>query len=323
VQTRAWARGSGSVAIIVRRGHGPGELGEALLVWALLAASGIAIAVTYSRIPPEDLYHVTGTGLRGGLSRALVYTNFPVALTAIPIAVIAAARIGRRWAIVASCVAVVLSAAVFWPGVVKESDLDARPVNAIAALGVALALALTVVAARRTGARMQHSLPSDAARLALAAVLLFLAVPWIAADAGFHLDHVSIVSSMWQTGELRMQPDQTSLHPAVHLGHHHGLDGTLLALAVLALSRMRLGRLAIPVSLYLAALLAYGLANVANDFWLEQIVKRGWTSWEIPSLLQPAANPPWAGLLAGAVVLWMLVLRPSREERRRVPRSRR
>ena len=45
------------------------------------------------------------------------------------------------------------------------------------------------------------------------------------------------------------------------------------------------------------------LGNVANDFWLEQVVKRGWTSWEIPSVLQPRATWAWAVLLAGTALV--------------------
>ncbi len=39
---------------------------------------------------------------------------------------------------------IVLCAAVFWPGIVDQGKLDARPQNAVAAIGVALAFALTV-----------------------------------------------------------------------------------------------------------------------------------------------------------------------------------
>ena len=46
---------------------------------------------------------------------------------------------------------IVLSAAVFWPGVVDPGNLDARPVNAIAACGVGVAVALTALVWRRLG----------------------------------------------------------------------------------------------------------------------------------------------------------------------------
>src|ERR1700747_295708 len=51
---------------------------------------------------------------------------------------------------------------------------------------------------------------------------------------------------------------------------------------------------------YLALMLAYGVANLVNDDWLEQVVKRGWTNHEGPSVLTPAANWGWAAVLVGA-----------------------
>ena len=41
--------------------------------------------VTYSRIEPDELYHVSRSGLGGGFSRALVLFNFPTALMAIAV----------------------------------------------------------------------------------------------------------------------------------------------------------------------------------------------------------------------------------------------
>ena len=80
---------------------------------------------------------------------------------------------------------------------------------------------------------------------------------------------------------------------AVHHGHHHGLDGLLLVLSALLLSRIgpsvRARWLRVVLGMYLALMTAYGLGNMANDFWTEQIWKRGWTDWQFPDLLQPAA----------------------------------
>ena len=58
-------------------------------------------------------------------------------------------------------------------------------------------------------------------------------------------------------------------------------------------------------------MLAYGLANVANDFEIEQVLKRGWTSWEMPSVLQPAATLPWLGIAVAAAVMWLAYERSS------------
>jgi hypothetical protein len=44
-------------------------------------------------------------------------------------------------------------------------------------------------------------------------------------------------------------------------------------------------------------MLAYGVANVVNDLWHEQIVKRGWASWDVPEATQPELNLTWAVVL--------------------------
>ena len=55
-------------------------LGEGLAVWALLAADVVAVLVVYSLVDPSELHNVTRDGLAGGLGRALVQLNFPVAI---------------------------------------------------------------------------------------------------------------------------------------------------------------------------------------------------------------------------------------------------
>ncbi|MEX2026950.1 MAG: hypothetical protein WEH44_06605, partial [Pirellulaceae bacterium] len=71
------------------RGHLGNLLGrdnvEVVAVWVLFAGVATAIFVTYSRISAHELYHVSGSGLTGGASRALVFVNFPLALVAIAI----------------------------------------------------------------------------------------------------------------------------------------------------------------------------------------------------------------------------------------------
>jgi hypothetical protein len=74
-------------------------------VWALLFATAVVIVITYSRLPPEELYNVSEDGLAEGLGRALVFLNYPVSLVAIAIAWLAAERIGSSYARLAALVA--------------------------------------------------------------------------------------------------------------------------------------------------------------------------------------------------------------------------
>jgi hypothetical protein len=279
---------------------------EVLVVWALFAFVAIEIVVTYSRLPARDLYHVSGSGIEGGLSRALVFVNFPVALAAIAVLVMLYERVSRRILVV---LAALLCAVVVWPGVVRESNLDARPINGLPALGVLLALLLTFEVARRRGISRRPWRRADWVRLAIAVVLLFLAIPWLAADLGFYSNGIPLVGRLFQSGEfLPKRPGLPSFAPAVHHGQHHGMEGVLLVLTVLLLSRrladMRSHGLRNALAAYLALMFCYGIGNIANDFWIEQVVKRGWTMWEIPNVLQPRLTIAWSLIVIAAVVLW-------------------
>jgi hypothetical protein len=46
-----------------------------------------------------------------------------------------------------------------------------------------------------------------------------------------------------------------------------------------------------------------------QDFWLEQIVKRGLTSFQLPMVLAPSVNWGWAVVLLVAVAVYSLAFR--------------
>jgi hypothetical protein len=268
---------------------------EPLLVWVLFGIVAAEIFATYARLPARELYHVSSGGPAGGASRALVFLNYSTALAAIAALAALAPSLGRRAQGVA-LVAGLLCAAVFWPGVVTQANLDARPVNALCAVGVLLAVALSLGPTRPLGRA-----PGDRTRLAAAALLILIALPWEAADLGLYIPGSILMSSQHPGG---------SPLAAVHHGHHHGMDGTLCVLTVLILSRaLRPGRLHALLAAYLALLLGYGVGNVVNDGWLEQVAKRGWTHQLFPAVTTPAVNWGWAAVLAVAFAAWALWLR--------------
>jgi hypothetical protein len=288
------------------------ELG---LVWGLFALVAVEVIVTYSRLPSNELYNVTGSGIEGGASRALVFLNFPVALVAIAVLLVLFDRLSAGAERGLGLLAIVLCAAVFWPGIVDQGKLDARPVNAVAAIGVAIALGLTLWSGRRGPAEKLERRRGDPVRLVIVLVLVALALPWMAADLGFSFDGVPVLGTLYQTGELRTQPNVAGFHPAVHHGHHHGMDGVLLVVAVLLLSRLltcvRARGLRGLLGAYLALMLCYGIGNIANDFWLEQVVKRGWTLWEVPDVTTPKASVAWTVIVVAAACLWTLFVPPT------------
>jgi hypothetical protein len=268
------------------------------------------VLVTYSRLEPAELYHTSHGGIEGGLSRAAVLLDFPIALVAIALTLVAVPALPRAawWA---AGVAVALCAVVAWPGVVDQDDLDARLVNAVPALGVLLALVLTLVATKRAGTGFASRRPWDPARAIVAALVVLASLPWLAAEIGFHYP-----GDVFMGEELGID-DDGALVAAVHLGHHHGTDGALLVLTALLLSRMRLpdGRLQIAVAAYLGPMLSYGAVNLVQDLWLEQVVKRGWTGHEIPSALEPGPRPIWIVVLGLAALATVALLRENKLQR--------
>jgi len=276
--------------------------GEALAVWALAALDVLAVLVTYSRIDPSELYSVTHEGIEGGLGRALVQLDFPhVAGVAIPIALLALDALPRRaWLVGGPAIA--LCAVFAWPGVVEADDLDPKAVNAIPAFGVALVAGLTVAAARRAGTAFAPRRSGDALRVAVAIAVVLVSLPWIAAELGFHLP-----GGVFLTDDLYAEPGER-VTAAVHLGHHHGFMGALLVLFALLLSRPALVHRGLrhAYSLLVSALLAYGAANLVQDLWHEQVVKRGWTGHDIPSVTTPRVAAVWVLVAAGTALAYAL-----------------
>ena len=273
--------------------------GEALAVWGLHLANLIAVLVVYSVVDPSETYAVSRSGLEGGLSRALVQLNFPIALAAIALGLLALDALPRRaWLV--GMPALALCAVVAWPGVVDPDDLDARPVNVVPAAGVVLALALTLAAGRCAGWDFAPSRSGDRVRIVVAIALALVSLPWIAAAVGVHLPQ-----GLFLTTELYAEPGQEA-RAAVHLGQHHSMAGFLLALSALLLSRPRLlgDRLRTAYAARICLMLAYGVANMVNDLWHEQVVKRGWASWDVPEATQPELNLTWALMLTASAILY-------------------
>jgi hypothetical protein len=285
---------------------------EVFAVWSVLGLFAGAIFWTYARLPAREFFHVSTSGPSGGAGRALVYLNFPVALVAIATVLIAVDRLRGRVATAVAVLAIGLCAAVYWPGIVDQRDLDARWVNAIAAAGVALAFVLTLAAARG-GIKAVRGAPGDRLRLVLAVTVVLFGLVYVTGEFGVFANRVPVLSSIFLAREPRAGFGYATLRPAVHLGHHHGFDGALLALAALTLSRvlgtLRHRRLQAFLGLYLSVMLAYGLANEVQDDWGEQLVKRGVVDTEIPSLLVPAATPEFAAVIGAGILLYALVVR--------------
>lgn len=252
------------------------RLSPVAAVWALHGAVAAAITVTHSRVPPQRLYNTR----RGGVSRAGVFAAYPTAVTAL--GMLPAAR--RRELTPA---AALLCATVAVPGVIDERELDVNRRHLPAIAGVAL----TALACPRAG---DGPRPRSRLRRPLAAALLVGSAPWLLALAGH------------QTRGMREPTPGEPGVDRVHLGHHEGLDGCVMALDALLLSRRGTG----PVQRWLLALmLTYGCAVAFQDGWYEQVVKRGWVRQRPPALGPPGPTRGWAALIAGTVLARRLLLR--------------
>jgi hypothetical protein len=103
----------------------------------------------------------------------------------------------------------------------------------------------------------------------------------------------------------------------VHLGNHEGIDGVLLAATAFGLRRplrrMRPTLVRPLAGAYLALIATYGLAVAADDFWIEQLQKRGMVEHGLPYVLKPGPRPAWAALLAVACVVYVSSFRLGNE----------
>jgi hypothetical protein len=290
-----------------RRGVRP-SLREAVVVLAVLGLVLLAVFTTYARLPGDELYRTTQNGLSGGAGKVLVFLNYPVALVALAVLAITVDRLrprAPRSVTVAAVLAAALCLVVVVPGVVSPDHVDAKPINALPALGVLVVLALMVWSLRTDGAGVaEWRVRGDAVRVAMAALLLLWSLPWLFAELGFFAPW-PFLSDVVPAGES---------DAAVHVGRHHGMDGALLALSALALSRplagLRSHRLAVVAGGYLSVMLTYGVASTAQDGWLEQVVKRGWTDAELPNVTEPSPSLGWAVILLTAVLVYRFWFRP-------------
>jgi hypothetical protein len=299
---------------------GPG-LNEVIAAWAAIGVLAALVWITYARLPAIDFYNVTGTGFWAGASRVLVLLGWPISIAAVALAAVAADRMlaseprsgARRATIAAAITATVLCATIAGPGVIDESDLDAKPVNALAAIGVGIALLLTVAAARRAGVgRFVHHRRGDTAAVVFVALMLVAGIPWLLANVGVYAGDIPGLRTIFMSKQILPEPGHPTLH-AVHLGNHEGIDGILLAAIALGLRRvlpqMRPTRLRGVLGFYLAFMLAYGTLVSLNDGWNEQLVKRGWVDTGTPNVLNPAPNWSTALLLVIAVALFLAAFR--------------
>jgi hypothetical protein len=297
-----------------------------LTLWAMWLAVCAATWATNARIPASQLYGFHGRGVVSAAGRVVVLLGWPVALASIPLLAVSVERLlasphSRRsalWVVAASVLSVALCVTIAWPGAQQGSHLDAKFINAPAAVGVAIAFGVTMYVVATTGrGDRQPRTRTAVVWTAVFAAILILSIPWLLANLGYYVGDVAGLRSLFMSEQVVPDPGNPRLR-AVHLGNHEGIDGVLLTLTAVVLMRT-LGRIApsarrTALALYLSVLLVYGLEVALADGWHEQIVKRGWTAWRVPTVLHPSASWAWLAVLAAALLVllavrrWLIVL---------------
>jgi hypothetical protein len=318
VETPPLIRGLASALEEPLAGEGPG-LTSSLAIWALWIVVAAATWATNARTPLHLLYAVSHAGIRAGAGRVLILIGWPIGLAAVALVAIALDRIlarpstrrFRRIVVALSILAVALCATIALPGAIDPDHLDAKPVNAPAAIGVAIAFGLTLLALAGTG--RGHDPAFTRADLLWALpflVLLFGALPWVLANLGFYVGDVPGLHDIFMSKQIVPEAGHQHL-AAVHLGNHDGFMGLLLALTSVVLMRTlgQMRRLRTATRAYLALLLVYGLAVATSDWWYEQLVKRGTLDVRIPSSMFPSLSLQWVLILAAAALVYLLEVR--------------
>lgn len=288
---------------------------EAAIVGGFVLLLTVILFATHVRHPVEAFYNVSGEGLSGGASRAVVFLNYPVAFVALvllPIAVssLLASAWHARAVVVAAIVAAVLCLVAAAPDVVTQSDLDAKPINAAPAAGVAITAVLIILAIRVNGfGPVQPWNRGDTIAAVVAGIFTLLGLPWLLAFAGYYIEDVPLLGRIFMSKGTENGVEQIY----VHLGDHHSFDGYIFLLSALVLRRVVgliqpnwLDRL---LSVLVAFIAAYGIANFIQDGWYEQVVRRGWSSYDIPNTTVPAVTPVWGLILLGTAILWFVLFR--------------
>lgn len=296
----------------------PGLTGV-LVLWGMWIAVAAATWATTARIPVSELYGFHGEGVLSAAGRVVVLLGWPIALAAIPLMAVSVERFlagphswrSARIVAAAAILCIGLCATIAWPGAQQGTHLDAKYVNAPAAVGVLIAFGLTMYVLATTGTgdpplrtRM------DALWAVVFLAILLLSIPWLFANLGYYAGDVPGLRRLFMSEQIVPEPGYPHLR-AVHLGNHEGIDGVLLAITAVVLMRL-LGQV-VPsvrrriVAAYLSLLLVYGLGVALADGWHEQVVKRGWTSWRVPSVLHPAVSWAWLAVLAAALLVWVLL----------------
>ncbi|MFX0136674.1 MAG: hypothetical protein ACFFDN_23755 [Candidatus Hodarchaeota archaeon] len=150
---------------------------------------------------------------------------------------------------------------------------------------------------------------SNYIRVIILGLAFFFALPWLFAIHGVFISDIPVLNLIFlgsQPGILGTNPFDY-IYPSVHLGLHHGTDGylhisyaTLFSILVFKMKQPLIRNISIFGMGFLAS---YGLIAYLEDFFHEQIIKRGLLPpiWHFIKLMYDFSI--YFGLLFGVFIL--------------------
>jgi len=112
-------------------------------------------------------------------------------------------------------------------------------------------------------------------------ITLLISMPWIFANSGMFVSDVPVL------GNIYLAKQDFNGHSSVHLGSHHGYKGfTFFLLMILVFTTVKYlynKKTKIVAGLVCCYLLAWGFYNMFQDFFTEQIFKRGLVNFTFPN----------------------------------------
>ena len=311
-------------------------------MWVVIIFYSIPLFVVNAILPSSERYGISEEGFLAGFYRLILWLNFPVAVLSLLCNFIVLdiwldkrkeeghlrSFYGHKIWPVLTVLSSFLCLIVVFPGVLDDKNLQFDLVHLLPATGVLLSLIgffsvfnLLSDPEKKTSSPFEKIVGSKQKAnwpIGIGLVLaLLLSLPWIFADLGIYIGDIPLLGKAWMSREPTPHREWLA---AVHLGHHHGMDGLFLLFFALLigkdLSDLALSSLRLSLSFCCALLVPYGFWALFSDFWEEQIWKRGVTDLCFDNALTPQVNLYWLGFLVVALLVhffWFSQVKGKRE----------
>ncbi|UCG01688.1 MAG: hypothetical protein JSW11_19015 [Candidatus Heimdallarchaeota archaeon] len=148
----------------------------------------------------------------------------------------------------------------------------------------------------------------------LLGLVIFLSLPWIFAQLGFYISDFPILGIIFWARQSTLQEPEPNYPNAVHIGTHHGTEGFLIIVFLWIATMWILPAIVDDrVRQSLGAITGFGFGyaiyNVVEDFLTEQIYKRGWMDFRLPSGTTPGLNLQYLTIVLIGIIIYYFYLR--------------